>query len=431
MKAHSFTPAFAALILAAPVSVARADAISQSKVTLALTFSQTAPSLAPRTATGSSLSGARVDSNQYTDRRGNTILEKGSAIVRTRFGNRELLTTLKTLGIITDIAGYSVIRENNADITGTYYLHKKLSGGQIQRIDITPYMVDSLPLMKNPVSSETGRNQSNASGVQTSFAHQVTAAGVGGVEFRGLFPAVASDGSTGAMVLEGPASTKETYVTGKGYTFSAGFPTLSGGYTRVVRASGEAPGMDDHVYAEGSLTIATSTFKPAAAPTTGQVNSGTVTVNSGSLNLSGGGLQISGPGGLDFAGGVLIPGNSPGTIVTGGMTGAILHVTGQLSQSAVNLNAADLVNTAGIIKSGSGTLVLQGASTYTGNISISDGSLILQDASTYAGTITLGGGTLNAASLAIPTGGGLILNGSTGTYTITDASGTRLSPGAQ
>jgi fibronectin-binding autotransporter adhesin len=136
--------------------------------------------------------------------------------------------------------------------------------------------------------------------------------------------------------------------------------------------------------------------------------SGTTTLNT---------LKISGGSGMDLLasslaltdGGVIyssaVPGAIAGTGLLSGATGAddlIVHVTGATLDIAVPI----IGGTGGLVKTGSGTLVLSGTSNFTGSIDVNGGTLQIVNAPGFPGTLGAG-----AAS-------GRLLNLNGGTFSI-------------
>lgn len=339
-------PLLLAGICAFPAGAAESDYFAQSPVSLGLTLSQAVPGLQPRDAAGKVITGAKVFSNSYTDSRGNRIAEIGSTALRTRYSNREFLNDLKNRGVISTISGYTIVRMHHADDSGTYFLQRKLAGNQLERIDISAYLRDSLPSMALPVSQKTGRTTQNAAGAEVSYSYSNTAFGGFTVEIAGLFPVPSSESNTGTLTLGGSGSFTQRYVQGKGHSLSAVVNSLSGGYSRVVRAQGEAAGPNDYVLAEGSFTIAPATFvlnsAPANQPSSGTITSGGI-IRSGGATLSSNLTLSAGDtwsgslillGGGTLSGGTISPGSSPGTLSTGGLTigesGNALNTNGTL-----------------------------------------------------------------------------------------------------
>ncbi len=164
---------------------------------------------------------------------------------------------------------------------------------------------------------------------------------------------------------------------------------------------------------------------------------GVLTMKGGTLDADGGanygygtwdlddGLVVNGGTNISVISALtVIPSQAGGTtfnIASGGTTNGVdLDITGTL------IHGSSLGDT-GVIKSGAGTVRLDGVNTYTGNTTISAGTLILADpgvlgTGAYAGAIVNNGTFINATGL---TGGGQTLSGivsGTGTLIVSGAS---------
>lgn len=160
-------------------------------------------------------------------------------------------------------------------------------------------------------------------------------------------------------------------------------------------------------------------------------NTGTVTITSantytGPTNINGGSIVLSGAGtlgtgsALTLGGGALDLGGlsrsvgavsitaesaSGDTIANGSLTGTSYSAT-NTSGNAI-ISASLLANGAiGFTKTGTGTVTLAGANTYTGNTDINAGSILLSGSGTLGNgaALNLGGGSLNLGGLSSTVG---------------------------
>ncbi len=221
---------------------------------------------------------------------------------------------------------------------------------------------------------------------------------------------------TGALTLTGPNNTNSTYagaITGG----DASSLTVSG--TGKVYLSGDGSGFS------GSTNVNSGTLNISGSNTV--VGSGTVTVSSG------GNLQVQ--GGISVANAVTI--NGTGTT----QNGAIENTAGSNTLSGgVTLGSASRINSnagtlalAGNITLGANTLTVGGAGTTTQSGVIGGtgdltkdgaGTLVLNGANTYTGATTISGGTLqlganeriaNNSAVTIASGATFDVNGKTET----------------
>jgi len=253
---------------------------------------------------------------------------------------------------------------------------------------------------------------------------------------------------TGALTKSGAGTLTLAGANG----FSGGL-TLSGGAVSVASDAslGEASGS---LTFDGGTLATTAAF--ASARDIALAGAGTIRTTGGTLTLSG---ALSGPGSLTKTGSatLVVAGNNTGftgatTIAAGtltlghasalGQSGAVSIASGAILDSAAHgfdlarvsgagtltgsgafshdsvsnrSLATILAGTAGLTKSGSGTLTLTGASTYTGTTTVAAGRLVV-DGSIAASALT----TVNA-------GATLAGHGTLGALTI--ASGATLAPG--
>ena len=200
--------------------------------------------------------------------------------------------------------------------------------------------------------------------------------------------------------------------------------------------------------------------------TTGNSTIGPVTLNGGTLNAYSGSGYSGYFGPFEFGGDVTVGGNSPSTISSGSQynfnlvvdnaianrTITVANVTGDANVTNVDLfvsaglgdasgdGSPGLANMAGLIKAGTGTLLLSGTNLYSGGTIISAGTVIAGIADNLTAANSQGpGGTPTGGSTANPGGansagalgkpGSLVILGDTNT-TLNGSSPTLLIGGA-
>jgi autotransporter-associated beta strand protein len=146
---------------------------------------------------------------------------------------------------------------------------------------------------------------------------------------------------------------------------------------------------------------------------------GATTVNAGTLLLSGNGAL--GTSTISISGGTLDMGGKSLTNTFGSLTGGTLS-NGTLSNNGGNYNlqngtvSAVLAGTNGVNKTGSGTVTLSGANTYTGTTTISSGTLRAAATGALANTSSIdvnGGSLLVAVANAVNSNANINLGGGT------------------
>lgn len=253
----------------------------------------------------------------------------------------------------------------------------------------------------------------------SSFANGGAASGVG-----------ASSSAAGNLVIGATGTlqyTGATVTTDRGFTVTTGGKievtnattnlTMGGGTSVAIAGSFTKTGA-------GTLTLAGTTANSGVAPTVTEgklVLAKTATVNAvtSTLTISGGTVQLAGSGNDQIAdtAGVVI---NSGTLDMGGkneVVGALSGTGGTITNTSATTSTftsstgtgtfsgtiADGTGKINFVKSGSGTLTLNGAgsNTYSGTTTISGGSLVLNYANGStnligdASAVTLGNGTLS------------------------------------
>jgi len=285
-----------------------------------------------------------------------------------------------------------------------------------------------------------GLDINNAGNIFT--ADQVLNQGVGGLTKLGAGTLVLNQANTytgqttisagtlrlddGGAMSPAPLLDNGTFAVNRSGTVTQGtdFPAIIGGTGSVANVGAGTLVLNAPTYYTGTTkaTAGTITLSHALAIQ----NSALDTTGAGAVTLSG----VTTPtfGGLSGASGNLA------TVISSGYTGSV---------SALTLNPSGTVTYGGVIangaanmtltKTGAGTQVLQGASTYSGATTLNAGTLTLSGAAgalTATSGITLAGGTLQLTNTTSAEGAvdrvpsvGITSNGGAITYTNTATSG--------
>ncbi len=198
--------------------------------------------------------------------------------------------------------------------------------------------------------------------------------------------------------------------TGSGAVTLSGANTFSGGVTLSA----------------GSLNINNAAALGAAA--------GTFTIASGTTidNTSGGAITIAANNPMAWSGDFTFTGSNALNLGTGAT--ALGAAVRQVTASASTLTVGGVVSgTGGVNKTGSGTLALNGADTFTGGVTLTAGTLAIGNAAALgaaASTFTIAGGTLDNTS-----GGALTIANNnpqswSGDFTFTGTNALNLGTGA-
>jgi autotransporter-associated beta strand protein len=233
--------------------------------------------------------------------------------------------------------------------------------------------------------------------------------------------------NSGALPSGNNVTLSTTIATLKLAACSAVIGTLSGsgyidnasGSSSVAVTSGSFSGQLRNP--QGTLSL-TKTGEGATLTLSGVSSyTGGTTVNAGTLALSGVN-RLSTAGAITITGGVLDLGNNSQTT-----SGAVSFQGGSVQNGTITKSGADfdgragtvtavLAGTAGLTKSGSGTLTLSAANTYPGATTIGAGILALSGGSNRlagGGGITMTGGVLDLGGFSQSVSGGVSFQGGT------------------
>ncbi|QJE96732.1 beta strand repeat-containing protein [Luteolibacter luteus] len=210
----------------------------------------------------------------------------------------------------------------------------------------------------------------------------------------GNWIAIGRDGGTGAFTMHGGTLTKTgggNFIVGASgpgtFTQDAGLVDIQSGITWI---------------AENNNATATYTLSGSGELRSSEVVIGVNGGTTGTLNLKGGTLRTSrltGGGGADtvsFDGTQIVVSALPAGNLIGGLDTASVDAGGlKIDTNGFNASVSQtLGGSGGVVKSGTGTLTLLGASNYTGNTSVNAGKLIVSTGdingpSTGTGTYTI------------------------------------------
>ncbi len=254
----------------------------------------------------------------------------------------------------------------------------------------------------------------------------------GGTSVTGGVLGAASDAALGAAaggvsLAGGTLRFNGAFTSARTITLGAGGGTLD--------TTGNSDTVSGVISGSGGLTVADSSTAGTGVLILSGTNtySGGTTVSSGTLRLGSAGA-LPGSGAVSVAGGVLdfngfsqtIPSLSGGGTISLGS--ASITVGGDNSNTTFS---GVLTGTGGLVKPGTGTLILNGVNTYTGGTAVSAGVLEVGDAAhfgaTIQGPVTVGaGGTLSGhgtinGSVSVAAGGTLQPGGTIGTLNVGSA----------
>ena len=366
----------------------------------------------------------------------NTTVSTSSTIisdVTSGAGNTYTLGTLSIGNQTLTIAGGSNVSSGTAGVTfgsvthtaaPTYTVNNPTGGGVTQ-------------LSLGAVSNSTYLTTFNGSGniVQTG----VFGSGSGGITYSGTGSLTLNQANTftGILTVSSGTVVGTSVVGALGASTAAGAVTLSGGTLKLTNTSGSNLSFSRNTTVNSNSQITTDVTAAGAGDI---FTLGTLSIGNQTLTIAGGSNVNSGTAGVTF--GSVTHTAAPTYTVTapagGGTTrlslGAVSNSTylttfngnGDVIQSGVFGSGSG-----GITYSGTGSLTLSQANTFTGGVTLNSGTLNInnnQALGTSAGTFTIAGGTINATSSGISTVAyPLALNADftfTGTYSLNLGTGT-------
>ncbi len=250
-----------------------------------------------------------------------------------------------------------------------------------------------------------------------------TISGSGGLTKAGsgIFTLAGANSYTGATnVAAGTLRLDGGAITGGGALSVASGATLDVNGGTVI--AGTLSGAGRVLLGSGSLSAggsATSSFTGVISGTGSLVKTGTGTLTLGAANTYSGGTTVTGgtltAGATNAFGSGMLTVTAPGAVnlanfatTVGGLAGDGNIALGSAILTVNNANSSSysgvLSGTGRLIKSGAGTLTLNGANTYTGSTTINDGLLVVNGS--LAGTLTIGangrlGGSGKTGSLSV------------------------------
>lgn len=202
-----------------------------------------------------------------------------------------------------------------------------------------------------------------------------------------------------------------------GGAVSGGFRLTKGNPGTLVLS-----GVNTH---SGGTQVNAGTLQLSGSGTLGS-SSGTLTINNGTLDLNGTSQQV---GNFTGSSGTIVN-NASGTAAT--LTFGNGNGTGGTVASVIANNASG-TGTVALAKTGTGSIALSGANTFSGGTTINAGTLTLGSATTLSGAtglLAISGGTLATSVSATTIGGNLTLSSGTISLNGTGAGSLTLASGA-
>jgi autotransporter-associated beta strand protein len=366
---------------------------------------------------------------------GSGTLGNGSALTMAG-GGLNLGTTTQTVGAVSVTApAGSGDTISNGSLTGTSYAAGNTTGNAVISANLL-------------VNGAAGFTKTGAGTVTLSGANTYT--GATAVSAGTLVFAPASGSSTlsgaitgsGAIVKSGNGTTVINAATGGANTFN-GTVVVDGG---ILQFGSGTANQSRGLNSAASYTVNSGgiieTARDAMNQTPVFLNGGTLRISAGggyqtvgALTLNGGTLQ-SGPGlgdvyqGFALSGNVTVGGTSASSIQTAGGANSGVHLAFNasagtartfdvadatagidLTVSAPLLNSSHNGNSAGLTKSGAGTMALSGANTYSGDTTVSNGTLLVSGGGITGSVVTVvSGASFGAAGTNVARVAGLTLN---------------------
>ncbi|MFM2243719.1 MAG: toxins and related Ca2+-binding domain [Verrucomicrobiota bacterium] len=252
------------------------------------------------------------------------------------------------------------------------------------------------------VQAQWGANFNNLGSVTTPGNITVQGSGnntSGGVSTDSSFFRNAGTVNAANLLLNSSASTNTTANRGGTYSQSAGSTTLTGAVTMSLNGGTGAAGTAGN---DAALNLSGGSLTTPAL----QLNSGTLTASGGTLTLGSGGISSTGTAPVVAnLGAVTLAASAPWTTtVSAALTESTTATTVDTTGGNITLGGI-LTGTGNLLKTGTGTLEIPAANTFTGTTTVTGGVLAVDGNSLVDSTsLVIDGGRVN------PSGGNEVVD---------------------